>query len=1237
MLRRYLVLWCVALIATLGVVTGCDDDPKKSVDVTDVTDTAETQDVDGVDGTEVDDTTDADDTTDVPPTDVDDVSDFTDITDVSDTSDTEPDVVEPEREICDNVLPTPAAGAVCTVSAGNAVLMLEGVILAGDKIYENGRVVIDKTDGLGRITCVGCDCVAAGATVVSCPNGVVSPGLINTHDHITFCELAPAAHGTERYDHRHEWRRGLHGKTKLNTPGGSNPLWGEVRMALGGSTSIAGSGGANGMLRNLDKANQLEGLTGVNVDYRTFPLGDSNGTQLSTGCGYPAIDAESRVESAGIYHAHIAEGINTVTRNEFLCTTDAQAGARNLVRANTSVVHGVGLLAADIQHMAMVNAKLVWSPRSNVDLYGNTAQMLLFKNLGVTIALGTDWSASGSMNMLRELACADYLNAYHFNNAFSDYELWMMATYNAAIAMGAETQIGLLREGYVADIAIFDGREKADYRAIIEGTVEGTNLVLRGGKPLTGDKPVVDGILGARAAQCEAETVCGVQKAVCLELDTGIKLSNLKSQVGAGAYGLHYCGVPLNEPSCVPLRPGEYGVSMANDRDGDGVPDDQDNCPDVFNPIRPGIDNGVQPDTDGDGIGDACDPCPFVAGTVCERPSAGDRDGDTIPDLEDNCPTVYNPDQLDTDGDGMGDACDPCPLVANPGGAPCPFTVYEIKKKEVAQGTAIEIDDVIVTAVVSGNRGFFVQVDPAASIYDGVDYSGLYVYLGTSYTGTMPQVGDKVKVRGSLGEYFAQLQLSGQVQVTIDASYSGGVPAATVVTPAQVATGGARAEALEGVLIDVGAVTVTDIAPPTGHTGHNTTNEFVVTGNLRVDPLLYVVEPFPTLNQELTGLKGVLRWANEMTKLSPRSGNDVVAGPPELVALEPSLVYVQAGAGVGSTNPPLIARMSRTVDANTTVALVYGTGLSGPNSVTIPAGQDRVEVTLSGATASATPAVITASYAGVEKSANVRVYGAAEAREVLALNPGSALVPLSVAVTFTVDISLPAPTGGQVVTLSAPGGSVQVPATVTVPAGAMRTTFEVQGVSVAENVVLTASIGASQQSATLTVVENIIPGTIVFWDFDLQNLTPSEGAGVARRGSANTNESYFGGNPSTGSAWSLAGWGTSAVFAENSYFEFEVDASEHTDIAMAFDVRRSDTGPKQFVVRYAVGAGSFSEAPGTVTPLALNTLFQSFAVTLPAGANNAETLRIRLHGYDASSVNGAFRIDNVLIDGVVAP
>jgi outer membrane protein OmpA-like peptidoglycan-associated protein len=100
------------------------------------------------------------------------------------------------------------------------------------------------------------------------------------------------------------------------------------------------------------------------------------------------------------------------------------------------------------------------------------------------------------------------------------------------------------------------------------------------------------------------------------------------------------------------------------DRDNDSIIDSKDDCPDVAGIA---LFNGC-PDTDGDGIKDSEDECPDLAGSV-ENLGCPDTDLDGVIDQIDNCPTESGPKENngcpwpDTDLDGLLDKDDLCPTI----------------------------------------------------------------------------------------------------------------------------------------------------------------------------------------------------------------------------------------------------------------------------------------------------------------------------------------------------------------------------------------------------------------------------------------------------------------------------------------------------------------------------------------------------------------------------------------------
>ena len=61
--------------------------------------------------------------------------------------------------------------------------------------------------------------------------------------------------------------------------------------------------------------------------------------------------------------------------------------ARGLLVPGVSIIHGVALSPANFAEMAKAHVGLVWSPRSNFELYGSTADVAAAKAAGVRLAI----------------------------------------------------------------------------------------------------------------------------------------------------------------------------------------------------------------------------------------------------------------------------------------------------------------------------------------------------------------------------------------------------------------------------------------------------------------------------------------------------------------------------------------------------------------------------------------------------------------------------------------------------------------------------------------------------------------------------------------------------------------------------------------------------------------------------------------------------------------------------------
>ncbi len=348
--------------------------------------------------------------------------------------------------------------------------------------------------------------VPAGAIVIE-TQGFIYPGLMNLHNHMEY-NFVPLYPVTKHFENHDDWPSGKAYETHVNNPWKvttDRNIYGledeafkfaEVRAIIGGETTIQGADNNPAISRTLVRNVELENFGEDHVGQRAFFIDSLFWRHLP--------EQRDRIKAQKAWIVHFGEGIDEYARQEWSNPAfDPALGFRSsnrpglvqadLVWPGLVGVHCTALTEDDFRawKAATGQPKVVWSPTSNLLLYGKTTDVAAALRQNALIALGTDWAPSGTKNMLWELKTVDQVNRTRLGGLLSDRQIVEMATVNAAKLVGWEDKVGRIRAGMVADLLIVDDLRPTSgggYRNLLMATEEHVQLVLVGGNPLYGDE-----------------------------------------------------------------------------------------------------------------------------------------------------------------------------------------------------------------------------------------------------------------------------------------------------------------------------------------------------------------------------------------------------------------------------------------------------------------------------------------------------------------------------------------------------------------------------------------------------------------------------------------------------------------------------------------------------------------------------------------------------------------------------
>lgn len=356
-------------------------------------------------------------------------------------------------------------------------------------------------------------------------NDWVFPGLINLHTHSDYNILPLWETSVAPFDNRHQWRgldeykanvREVYKHMTARTRRTVLAVFAELQAVAGGTAVLeeakdldSDTDHPNSLLLCRDTSNPAD--LNLPNNRQILSIVDlfrpGNSTSASPAATrslekYLVLRKRGALQAALVHLAEGRTGVGTdrgvdgYSRREFesFMADPAFKDADAVRQVPLALVHCSGMDARNPAHVRFLRERgisVVWSPVSNLLLYGDTLDVEVLLAEGINVILGSDWSPSGSKHVWDEAKFARfYLDA--IGATVSDEQIFRMVTSNAGEGLGLPS-LGRIERGGLGDLFILRSPLESDnpLEVFFATTDQHVQATIIAGRPIYGARDLL--------------------------------------------------------------------------------------------------------------------------------------------------------------------------------------------------------------------------------------------------------------------------------------------------------------------------------------------------------------------------------------------------------------------------------------------------------------------------------------------------------------------------------------------------------------------------------------------------------------------------------------------------------------------------------------------------------------------------------------------------------------------------